>query len=44
MLVENVATEFAKTDGWLAGPESDALPHDKTRGFGDGAPRTVIPA
>jgi hypothetical protein len=30
-------------DGWLAGPESDALPHDKTRGFGDGAPRTMIP-
>ena len=34
---------FTKTDGWLAGPESDALPHDKTPGFGDGAPRTTIP-
>src|ERR1700722_13744244 len=27
-----------KTDGWLAGFESDGLPHDKTRTFGDGAP------
>jgi hypothetical protein len=30
--------EQQKTDGWLAGIESDALPHDKTRTFGDGAP------
>jgi hypothetical protein len=34
---------FAKTDGWLAGSESDALPHDRTRGLGDGEPRTAIP-
>jgi hypothetical protein len=40
----SATTEFAKTDGWLAGPESDTLPHDKTRGFGDGAPRTTIHA
>jgi hypothetical protein len=36
--------EFAKTDGWLAGPESDALAHDKTHGFGDGAPALQSPA
>jgi hypothetical protein len=32
--------ELAKTetDGRLAGSESDALPHDKRHGFGDGAP------
>jgi hypothetical protein len=27
-----------KQDGWLAGVESDALPHDKARAFGDGGP------
>jgi hypothetical protein len=29
-------------DGWLAGGESGALPHDKTRTFGDGAARNTI--
>ena len=32
-----------KQDGWLAGVESDALPHDKARAFGDGGPRNAIP-
>jgi hypothetical protein len=30
---------------WLENASSDAFEgHDKTRGFGDGAPRTTIPA